>query len=400
MDKSSRGKGRVFAHGNSWWIDISYGGTRRRERVAPIHSNAEMDKKMKKKAEAVLALRLTEIVENRFFDVKRDCLTTFAELADKYLEWAAQNHGDYKKSDVAKVKALQSYFGNTLIAEISKQDVERYKNKRKEEVGPFTVNHELATIRQMFNLAIHKWEHPQDKMQPLFSGVNPAAKFDRMDEKSRDRVLGKGELMKLFSVLSEKINTAKHAPIRKDHKRLLDFILLAVNTGMRRGEIQGLKFGSKDIVLSELDASEDHVILRDTKNGQDRLVPLNRISSAILSKPFDFDYDPKRSFGKLCEDTGVEGLRFHDLRRTFATYLLNVGTDPFTIAKLLGHQLPGFKVTSIYARAQSETMTAAVKKLENYLMEAIPAGFYEFTGTGAAQSEIDKFSELSQAIVI
>ena len=391
MENKARGIGRVYSHGKSWWIDVTFKGKRRRERVASLSLGA----KGKKLAEAVLAKRSVEISENKFLDVKRDCKVTFSELSERYLAWAKENHYAYKTTDVSYVKTLVSYFGNTLISEVSKEDVSRYRNKRKEEVGPYTVNHELGCLRQMFNLAIDEWGHPQDKMQPLFSGANPASKFNRVEEKTRDRVLGKGELIQLLSRLNEKISTEK-TPTRKDHQRLLDFILLAVTTGMRRGEIQGLKFGSKDIYLSELDASENHVVLRDTKNGQDRRVPLNRISSLILSKAFDFDYDPKRAFKKLCEDAGITGLRFHDLRRTFATYLLSVGTDPFTIAALLGHQLPGFKVTSIYARAQQETMVTAVKKLENYLIEAVPSGFY---GTGQAHEPKEEIYELSQPLI-
>lgn len=383
MEKYSRGKGRVYAHGASWWIDITFKGKRRRERIASLDLGA----KGKKLAEAVLSKRLVEMSENKFLDIKRDCRITFSELADKYLAWAKDNHIDYEKADMPYVKNLKNYFGLTLISEISKEDIERYRNKRiGDKVGPYTINHELGTLRHMFNLAIDKWEHPQDKMQPLFSGRNPAAKFDREQEKSRDRVLVKGELIRLLSTLSDKINNAKHIPVKNDHQRLMHFILLAVTTGMRKGEMQGLKFGSKDIYFGDFDPSENHVLLRDTKNGQDRRIPLNKISSAILSKSFDFDYDPKRAFAKLCKDAEIMGLRIHDMRRTFATYLQSIGTDPFTIAALLGHQLPGFKVTSIYARVQSDSMIAAVKKLGEYLIEVVPSGFY---GTGQAQTEFE-----------
>ncbi|MBI4397812.1 MAG: hypothetical protein HY586_01650 [Candidatus Omnitrophica bacterium] len=381
----TRGKGRVFPHGNFWWIDITYKGKRCRERIAPLSLGANG----KKLAQAVLAKRLTEIAENKFLDVKRDCKVTFPELANKYLQWAKYNHEACERTDLIYIKHLKAYFVDRLIAEISKEDIERYRIKRRADgVGPYTINHELGALRQMFNLAIEKWEHPQDKTQYLFSGSNPATKFKREYEKSRDRALTKGELVNLMTQLTIKIETEKNPAIKKDHQTLLDVILLAVLTGMRKGEIQSLKYGSDDI---RIDGVENHLMLRHTKNGSDRYVPLGRIPSEILSRPFNFDYNPKRSFGKLCEDAKVRNLRFHDLRRSFATFLVGLGTDPFTIAGLLGHELPGFKVTAIYARPQRDGMIAAIKKLENHLIEAVPSGFY---GTGRAQTEI----EVSQLI--
>ena len=386
METTKRGNGRVFNRGNSWWIDISFGGKRRRERVAKIHPDKEMNKKMKKQAEAVLAKRIMEIAENRFLDVKRDCRTTFTLLADKYLEWAKDNHQSYKISDIYFVDQLKEYFGNTLISEISRQDVERYKKHRQGDgVGNSTINHELTTLRLMFNLAINFWEHPDNKQAYLFEGRNPAERFDRLPEESRDRYLTKGELVKLVDHILVKIATVTNGRDRHGYKRLLDFIMIAVATGMRKGEIKSLTFGSKDIHLSDSDPMDNYIYLQGkrTKNGKPRMVYLNKISKAILSRGFDLSYEPRHLWETVRTETGLGDVTIHDFRRTFSTYLNSIGIGAFTLAALMGHQVPGFDVTAIYARPDRERMKEAIDKLETYLVELIPV----ISGTIVAQNE-------------
>ncbi|HOW60027.1 MAG TPA: site-specific integrase [Candidatus Omnitrophota bacterium] len=402
--KKSRGKGRVFTHGNSWWIDISFGGKRRRERIAPIHPDKELNKKVKKQAEAVLAKRIMEIAENRFLDVKLDCRITFAMLADKYLAWTKENHRS--NSDVYYVRPLKERFGNRLISDISREDVDRYKTWRLEQdAGNCTINHELITLSSMFNLAIKRWEHPENKREPLYDGRNPAEGFEKLDEEPRTRYLTKGELVTLVDHILKRLglvedhNPDKSKRIRKitngrdlyGYRRLLDFIMIAVTTGMRKGEIQSLRYGSKDIRFSDDDPMENYVRLpgKRTKNGKERKVFLNRISRAILSKEFDFSYEPRHLWGRVRKEVGLEDVTIHDFRRTFATYLNQIGVNAFTLAALMGHQVPGFDVTSIYARPDLESMKEAIDRLETHLVELIPV----IRGTTTAQSEKSTVAE-------
>jgi integrase len=383
--RTARGKGRVFSHGNSWWIDISFGGIRRRERIVPVHADKEINKKMKKQAEAVLAKRIMEIAENRFFDVKRDCKTTFAALADKYLAWAKDNHESYGISDIYFVKQLKEYFGNAMISEISREDVERYKKHRQGTgVGNSTINHELSTLRHMFNKAIKDWEHPDSKQAYLFEGRNPAERFKKLSEEKRKRYLTKGELVKLVDHILVKIATVTNGRDQKGYKRLLDFIMIAVTTGMRKSEVKSLTRGSKDIHFSDTDPMDNYIYLmgKYTKNGEPRIVYLNKISKAILSRDFDLSYEPRHLWETVRTETGLEDVTIHDFRRTFSTYLNAIGIGAFTLAAILGHKVPNFDVTSIYAQPDREKMKEAIDKLETYLVELVPV----ISGTWAAQS--------------
>lgn len=396
--KNGRGKGRVYARGNHWWIDITYKGKRRRESVIRISADKDENRARQKQAEAVLAKRITEIVENRFFDVKRDCRTTFLVLADKYLAWAKDHHKSC--SGIYYVRPLKEYFGDRLISDISRQDVERYKKWRQDQgAGNCSVNHELITLSSMFNLAIKLWEHPDNKQAYLFEGRNPVEGFEKLEEESRDRYLTKGELVKLVDHILARLGKVKNPEIkpltngrdRKGYKRLLDFIMIAVTTGMRKGEIKSLTFGSKDIHFSKDDPMNNYIRLpgKRTKNGKPRNVYLNRISKAILEKPFDFNYEPRHLWETVRAEVGLKDVTIHDFRRTFATYLNSIGVGAFTLAALMGHQVPGFDVTSIYVRPDLEKMQEAMDKLEMHLLELIPV----ISGTIVAQNENSGISE-------
>ena len=148
-----------------------------------------------------------------------------------------------KSSAIYFVEALGLYFRDRPIADISRQDIERYKKHRLDDgAGNSTINHELATLRRMFNLAIKFWEHPDNKQEYIFNGRNPAEGFDKLPEEPRERKLTKGELIKLVNhlmaraglVRDEKVKPVTNGRDLKGYKRLLDFILFAVMTGMRK----------------------------------------------------------------------------------------------------------------------------------------------------------------------
>lgn len=397
--KRKRGVGRVYIRGNSWWIDFSEDGKRIRKVVAPVYADKEMNKKMRKIAEASLAASIKAVAENRFLDVKRECKVTFTELADKYLVWAKENHVAYENSDVYFVAPLKEYFADTLISDISREDVGSYKKWRKRDTEDendlnSAINHELTTLRRMFNLAMEEWENPENKQLFLFEGRNPAENFKKLDEESRDRYLTKGELVRVVNHILGKIETIKNGRDKKGYRRLLDFILIAVTTGLRKGDIRSLKFGSKDIHLSDTDPMENFISLPGTrtKKGKARIVYLNKISKGILARPFDLSYEPRHLWETVRQDTGLTDVSIHDLRRTFATYINGLGVGAFTLAALMGHKVPGLDITAIYAKPDRERMREAIDKLETDLAELIPV----INGTIASHEE--KREELENSV--
>jgi integrase len=117
---------------------------------------------------------------------------------------------------------------------------------------------------------------------------------------------------------------------------LREIIIVALNTGMRRGEILSLRW-------SQVDFMRDLIFVTQTKSGKDRVIPMNEaVRNALLSlsregeRVFQVDWIKKAWMGAL-KEAKIEDFTFHDLRHTAATRLADAGADAFTIASILGH---------------------------------------------------------------
>ncbi len=155
---------------------------------------------------------------------------------------------------------------------------------------------------------------------------------------------------------------------RRAHLRPL--ILLAINTGMRRGELLSLAWRNVDFQRGVI-----HVT--NTKTGRDRDVPMNSEVRSILlelqrqneDEAFVFRNrktgvnltDVKHGFNGACTDAGLDDFRFHDLRHTAGTRLADAGADAFTIAEILGHAT--LQMTKRYTHATDERKRQAVEAL-------------------------------------
>jgi integrase len=122
-------------------------------------------------------------------------------------------------------------------------------------------------------------------------------------------------------------------------------LVLALNTGMRRGEILGLKW-------HDIDFKRDIITLLDTKNGEKREVYMNeQVKTALIrvrknpvspyifcdkdGKPY---HDIRKSFWTVLRKSGIKDFHFHDLRHTFASHLVMSGIDLNTVRELMGHK--------------------------------------------------------------
>ena len=217
-------------------------------------------------------------------------------------------------------KHLKPFFKGKLAA-IRKMDVQRYVTKRSAEISPGTVIKELNVLKHFLNLAV-EWE-----IIPVSPGLgvkSPKAPAGRI------RYLQPTELKLLVQSCPEWLQ-----PI----------IALAVSTGMRRGEILSMRW-------LDVDLSNNRILLPQTKNGDGRIIYLNKSAMAVLlsipldpkTKPTDTVF-PKinadylgQTFRKTCRSLGIEDFRFHDLRHTAASWLRMSGADIHTVAQILGHK--------------------------------------------------------------
>jgi len=325
----------LFKKKGNWYIDYYACGKRKREKIGAS----------KTLAENVLRKRKVEIAENKYLDIRRDQKIKFEDFADEYLELHSKpNNKSWVKSDLQNIKALKLYFTGKNLYEITPLLVDKFKTHRIKEVAPATVNRNLACLKSMFNKAI-EWGKAKE---------NPVKKIKLFKENNkRLRYLEKEEIAKLLASCNGRVK-----PI----------VVVALNTGMRRGEILGLKW-------KDLDFRRNLIYLYNTKNGEKREVPMNeQVKTALIrvgkhpESPYVFCKanaepckDIRKSFFTALKKAGIIGFRFHDMRHTFASHLVMSGIDLNTVRDLLGHK--SLEMTLRYAHLSPNHKQRAVNVL-------------------------------------
>ena len=151
-------------------------------------------------------------------------------------------------------------------------------------------------------------------------------------------------------------------------------LALAAFTGMRRGELLGLRW-------VDVDLEGRRVYLRETKNGSLRVLALNALAINVpASLPEGAPGDlvlPGVDAQKLSVYTrrlfagvGIADASFHSLRHTAASWLLMQGVDLYAVGQLLGHRTP--RMTQRYAHLSPQYMAGAVGKLDSVFGEVMP----------------------------
>ena len=295
------------------------------------------------------------------------------------------------KAVKSRSKHLKGFFGNKAITAITPDDVLDYKFKRHDEVMKraeklkkpvtfTTINHELKLLRRLFN-----WYKKQKNLE----FKNPVAGVEFYREVPRSRTMTDEEEKRFFQ--------DGEAP-----QHVQDIVHLAIATGMRRNEILTLK--KEDVQLGDIGGV---IVLKDTKNGDTRKIPLTNgltqtlkriIDSSLKTSPYLFAnkktgkpmLDIKTSFVKSCSRAGIDNLRLHDLRHTFCTNLANEGVNPFIVMQIAGHK--DTKTARRYCNPTDAHLMAAMAKLEKKS--------HAFSQTAKTDNNLDEAeSEKSQVVI-
>ena len=340
--KTKQGKER-------WYIDYR---NEEGKRIQKVVKNAQS------REEATLAFqKAVSDVFSRQNDIKpKQKKVKFQEFADMYLENYAKSNKRSWKTDEYYLKGIKEFFNKLYLDEVTPLHIEKYKAERlKQGVQPSTVNRCLAIIRKMFNLAVD-WG---------FLENNQIGKVKLFSEKDnlKERILTKEEEIRLLKASSKHLKT---------------IIIVALNTGMRLGEVLSLQWNKVNLsgktIRVEKTKSGRIRIININSNLLDELLKLKKRSgncvylfiNARTGKPLT---TVKTAFKAACRRSGVQGLRFHDLRHAFASRLVEKGVDLITVKDLLGHS--SVKTTERYTHSQKEQKKRAVELLEENQEEVI-----------------------------
>lgn len=267
---------------------------------------------------------------------------TFESYAQYYLE-NVSSHKNSHECEKRFMKNLLAHFGGFRLSRIKRTHVIEYRTVRLQTVGGTTVNREVALLRHLFNVAI-----AEGKL-----GVNPArggAGLEAFEEQRRERFLEKAEIDRLLAAIQARIARTVGASAKKAWLYLHTIVVVALHTGMRKGEILGLRW-------EQINWDRRHILLTKTKNNEPRRVPIDSIllhelaehrvrveHSELVFPSYDRDGnvvplgDVKLSFGRVLRDAAITNFRFHDLRHTFASHYMMGGGQLYTLAKILGHK--------------------------------------------------------------
>lgn len=241
-------------------------------------------------------------------------------------------------------RQLQEAFAGQSVLDIKPHDIRAYIEERQEEVADPTINKELV----LFSAAINEYNRRFGAMIP-----NPVSGLKLRESSGRTRWITKEEAKKLLLAASPHV---------------ADYITIGLYTGMRRKEMTTLNWRDIDLARGIIT-----VRCSKTKRGEEkyRAIPIHGNVKLALDNckarwpesvlVFDGIQDFKTGFRGACERAGIEKFTPHDMRHTFASWLVISGVNLYEVKDLLGHST--IKLTERYAHLAPENLKAAVNRL-------------------------------------
>lgn len=359
--------GRLYKRGKYWHMDLWAGGQHVRRSTRSTNK--------------ALALKIMQEVEVKLTLGKFDITQGNRRLTDFWKEFEDYSKTNHSPKTFVRYQAIITHFRDFLekqgkieyLMDLTPRIIERYKTYRKKtptnpngqkgrtkftKIGAkeTTINFELGTLRFIFNLAI-QWGYLR---------TNPTkgvVRFKAMDRRA-PRFLTREECQHLLAACDGDLR---------------DIFYTFLNTGMRRGELENLEW-------SDIDFRRRRIVIQvkpfwKPKTGA-REIPINYGLLDLLKKrkkarprkaKSNFVFPSKSGMRtgldlhmkivETAKKAGIKDLtRIHDLRHTFASFLVMAGIDLPTVQKILGHSR--IETTMIYAHLSDDHVDNAVLKID------------------------------------
>lgn len=227
-----------------------------------------------------------------------------------------------EQSDKSRIKTLKDAFGDYRLASLSSSQVAKFRDQRLQVVGPQSVIHEINLLNRVLKTATMDW----GIALPL--GLPTAQVRKPPKPRGRDRRVTTEEITKILD--------------STESTELRTIVTLAVETGIRRGELASLQW-------ENIDLEKKTAHLPRTKTDIPRTIPLSKTAIAAL-KIFGSQKEGKvfslrgesmsQAFERACKQhrANIPGVRFHDLRHEATSRLFEKGLNVMEVAAITGHK--------------------------------------------------------------
>jgi integrase len=264
----------------------------------------------------------------------------------------------YKRSWKCDKGLLQNHiepiWGKRFLDQISKDDIMGLMTKHRETHAPGSCNRLLILLRYLFSLPA-KWEL-------TYASTNPTKGIPLMKEESvKERFLSTAEAQNLFAQLHS-----------SDNPMLRYIVPMLILTGARKREVLDARW-------EDFDFERRTWRIHTTKLGKPRHVPMSDGVLSLLATIPKFECtwvfpNPKtlkpyvsiyHSWHRARTNAGLQEVRMHDLRHSYASFLVNAGRSLFEVQRLLGHTQ--VKTTQRYAHLSYDTLLNATNAVNNVI---------------------------------
>ena len=288
----------------------------------------------------------------------------FSEATQVWLE----NHSRIRKApgsylnDKRMMDSFELFFGECNLDEVSPESIEFCISKMNSKgLKTATINRYLQCLRALFNYFIKKRHLTFNPVSMVGLLTEAEASYDYLSFEEANQFL---------AYCSEKYE--------KKNRWVYRLYLLAINTGMRWGEIAALQWDKADFLYQRITISRSYCgyskqIRETTKGRKIRYVGINSsllpelkvqreetVSSHLLfslnEKILDLKNFKRDHFNKDLQEAGIRKIRFHDFRHTFASHFVMKGGNLYDLQKLLGHS--DISTTERYAHLSPESIVA------------------------------------------
>ncbi len=268
------------------------------------------------------------IREGRHFKTAEAKKHSVSDMLNRYYSETLPHYNEKEQKErKSRLEFWRQAIGHCSLADITPAAITEHKGKMTQSAA--TIDKYIKNLSHAFSVAVNDWGWLEDNpVKKVKSPKLPRGRVRFLDDDERQRLLT--------------------ACQQSSNKQLYLCIILALSTGMRQGELMGLKW-------QDVNLKDGFIILHETKNGERRRVPLaghglellrehakvRRLDTELLfpgnvhaNKPIDL----RNPFENALQAAQINDFHWHDLRHCTASYLAMNGASLAEIAEVLGHK--------------------------------------------------------------